>query len=83
VTLPRRNTVEAVEMWERLVTEHMKLDGIKISITHQGVTITEKLPLPSLAYHFTEQALMLCEVAAGVSNSVDKVDRPDWIYPSC
>lgn len=75
VTLPRRHTVEAVEVWEDLLTGHMQIDPIDVSLQYQGTTITQSLPLPSLVYHFDEQVLMLCEVAAGVSKSVDKVSR--------
>lgn len=75
VTLPRLNTVEAVEVWEDLRSAHMQIDPIDVSLQYQGTTITQTLPLPSLVYHFDEQVLMLCEVAAGVSKSVDKVAR--------
>lgn len=75
VTLPRLNTVEAVEVWEDLRSGHMQIDPIDVSLQYQGTTITQSLPLPSLVYHFDEQVLMLCEVAAGVSKSVDKVAR--------
>ncbi|MES2947635.1 MAG: hypothetical protein V4858_03745 [Pseudomonadota bacterium] len=75
VTLPRLNTVEAVEVWEDLQTGHMQIDPIGVSLQYRGTTITQTLPLPSLVYHFDEQVLMLCEVAAGVSKSVDKVAR--------
>jgi len=75
VTLPRRNTVEAVELWEELFSGSMTISQTNVSYLYQGTTITEQLPLPSLAYHFNEQVLMLCEVAAGVSKSFDKVDR--------
>ncbi|XVJ70261.1 MAG: hypothetical protein HEQ39_11860 [Rhizobacter sp.] len=75
VTLPRLSTVEAVEVWEDLQSTHMQIDPIAVSLQYQGTTITQTLPLPSLLYHFDEQVLMLCEVAAGVSKSVDKVAR--------
>lgn len=75
VTLPRLNTVEAVEVWEDLRSGHMQIDPIDVSVLYQGNTISLSLPLPTLAYHFDEQVLMLCEVAAGVSKSVDKVAR--------
>ncbi|OGB18565.1 MAG: hypothetical protein A2W72_13795 [Burkholderiales bacterium RIFCSPLOWO2_12_67_14] len=75
VTLPRLNTVEAVEVWEDLQSGHMQIDPIGVSLQYQGTTITQTLPLPSLVYHFDEQVLMLSEVAAGVSKSVDKVAR--------
>lgn len=75
VTLPRLNTVEAVELWEDLRSGHMQIDPIGVSLQYMGTTITQTLPLPSLVYHFDEQVLMLCEVAAGVSKSVDKVAR--------
>ncbi|QJW77418.1 hypothetical protein [Burkholderia glumae] len=73
VTLPRRNTVEAVEVWEDLESGHVQVAPTPVSLQYQGTTHTVLLPLPSLAYHFDEQALMLSEVAAGVSKSVDKV----------
>ncbi|AJK46054.1 hypothetical protein [Burkholderia plantarii] len=73
VTLPRRNTVEAVEVWEDLESGHVQIDPTPVSLQYLGTIHTVLLPLPSLDYHFDEQALMLSEVAAGVSRSVDKV----------
>lgn len=84
VTLPRRNTVEAVEVWEDLESGHVQIDPTRVSLQYLGTTHAVLLPLPSLDYHFDEQALMLSEVAAGVSRSVDKVmsrfDRLARIY---
>jgi hypothetical protein len=75
VTLPRLSTVEAVEVWEDLQSSHMQIDPIAVSLQYQGTTFTQTLPLPSLLYHFDEQVLMLCEVAAGMLKSVDKVAK--------
>ncbi|MBI0328922.1 hypothetical protein [Burkholderia plantarii] len=84
VTLPRRNTVEAVEVWEELQSDHMRINPTNVMLQHRGETVAVMLPLPSLNYHFAEQALMLSEVAADVSKSVNKVmsrfNRLERIY---
>jgi hypothetical protein len=80
VSLPRHNTIEAVEIWEKF---HYKLNQTRpfmitptpVSMSVQGTPSPFILPLPSLDYHFDEQLLMLCEVAVDISKSVDKVAK--------
>lgn len=75
VTLPRLSTVEAVEVWQDLQSRDLQINPVAVSLQYRGTTISQTLPLPSLLYHFDEQLLLLCEVAAGVSKSVDKVAK--------
>lgn len=76
VTIPRPNTVEAVEVWQ-------EIEQKEVEITEEEVTVLVKkemldqpkgaeLPLPDLMYHLREQLTMLSEIADGSSEHVDK-----------
>ncbi|WP_355505225.1 hypothetical protein [Xanthomonas cannabis] len=61
VTLPRRNTPEAVAVWADLENEPLVADPRM-----------RNLPLPTLEYHLRENLTMLCEIADGSSRHSDK-----------
>ncbi|WP_231643243.1 hypothetical protein [Ralstonia syzygii] len=76
VTLPRRDTIEAVAVWE-------ELDQRQVTITEQEVQVNLPdgdfvhvlLPLPDIMYHLREIATMLCEIADGSSHHPDKLEK--------
>ena len=87
VTVPRRNTVEAVELWEQFITGEMRVEPQSIGILEAGNRRSYVLPpLPTLPYHLHENATMICEVADGSSKHKDKLtrrlDRIDQIWGS-
>lgn len=75
VTLPRRNTVEAVELWQQFETGELRVVSQTIGILEAAQRRIYSLPLPSLEYHLREQAIMLCEVADGSSRHKDKLKK--------
>lgn len=66
VTLPRRDTIEAVATWSDL--ERGRLTIAKAG----GRQERWQLPLPDLFYHLRENFTMLCEIADGTSHHADK-----------
>lgn len=73
VTLPRRNTIEAVAVWEKLRRYQLQVQELPVVVNVKAVQTSQQLPLPGASYHLHEQAYMLCEVAAGRSHSLDKL----------
>lgn len=66
ITLPRRNTIEAISVWAEIESRHQLLPK-----TDQ----IQNLPLPSLSYHLRENLIMLCEIADETSRHRDKRRR--------
>ncbi len=57
VSLPRRNSIEAVTVWS-------EIDRGKLVIgTDGGAQDPVRLPLPDMDYHLRENLVMLCEIA--------------------
>lgn len=79
VTIPRKNTIESVRVWEELIHNHIDIrrPAVQVKRNHLGVTTTvsAKLPLPDVFYHVSELATMLCEIADGSSRHRDKMIR--------
>ncbi|MDN7674310.1 hypothetical protein QZM22_17710 [Burkholderia oklahomensis] len=85
VTLPRRDTIEAVAVWEELAQKHIAIEKMTVSVKSPDADIAEteptgdiarvKLPLPDIMYHLREIATMLCEIADGSSRHPDKLER--------
>ncbi|EIP89611.1 MULTISPECIES: hypothetical protein [Burkholderia] len=85
VTLPRRDTIEAVAVWEELAQGQIDIQNTTIAVKSSGADSAEvgatgdstevKLPLPDIMYHLREIATMLCEIADGSSRHPDKLDR--------
>lgn len=73
VTIPKIHTVEAVEMWESIVTSR----DIVITSTPVKVYGSDfvNLPLPSIDYHQLEMMTMLGEMSDGSSRHADKLSR--------
>lgn len=76
ITIPRKNTVEAIELWEDLknsiTPDTITLDPTILDLQlkkHDQVT----LPFPNYHYHASEQLIMLSEVADGSSRHKDKM----------
>ncbi|WP_312709372.1 hypothetical protein [Stenotrophomonas sp.] len=67
VTLPRRDTIEAVATWSDLERNRLRI----VPGTDMGVT----LPLPDLDYHLRENLTMICEVADKSSHHADKLPK--------
>ncbi len=80
VTIPRRNTVEGVEVWDDIASGHFVVKSESVGI--QGHL--QQLPFPDVFYHLREQLEMLCEVADNSSRHQDKMckrfTRLDEIY---
>lgn len=78
ITIPRRNTVEAVEVWDAIEDRHMTLANREVGFQDSwagGWDRIVMLPFPDLAYHLSEQLDMLCEIADGSSRHSDKMAR--------
>jgi hypothetical protein len=81
VTIPRRDTVEGVEVWESInprrpeggdnILPTMKVIREKVQFMNNVII----LPFPDLEYHFREQLTMICEVADGSSHHADKMPK--------
>lgn len=71
ITIPRRNTVEAVEVWDAIGNQHMTIADKNVGFQRHAIW----LPFPSLLYHLSEQLDMLCEIADGSSRHADKMAR--------
>ncbi|WP_394391246.1 hypothetical protein [Shewanella woodyi] len=75
VTIPRRNTIEAVALWDEIQSE-LSLDNLALPapITDDvlGYLTHVTLPFPDYNYHCAEQLTMLGEVADGSSKHSDK-----------
>lgn len=79
VTLPRRDTIEAVTVWEELAQRQIKIEkrdvAVKLPDRPDPPLETVKLPLPDIMYHLREIATMLCEIADGSSHHRDKLEK--------
>jgi len=75
VTLPRRNTVEAVELWQQFETGELVVLTQAVGVLEGNARRRYMLPLPTLPYHLRENAIMLCEVADGSSRHKDKLRK--------
>ncbi|WP_231748405.1 hypothetical protein [Burkholderia sp. ABCPW 14] len=89
VTLPRRDTIEAVAVWEELDEaqgqERIKIENQTVTVEHSNgdsaaaksptSSTTVELPLPDIMYHLREIATMLCEIADRSSHHADKLER--------
>jgi hypothetical protein len=80
VTLPRRDTIEAVAVWEELEQKHIVVTSTHVTVANVpskagAISLTKKLPLPDIMYHLREIATMLCEIADGSSRHADKLAR--------
>lgn len=81
VTIPRRNTIEAVGVWEELAQNHIEVSDVDVCVEymyppgiHAVLTpCAAVLPLPDIYYHLKEILTMMCEVADGTSHHVDKI----------
>ncbi|WP_152248742.1 hypothetical protein [Xanthomonas maliensis] len=58
VSLPRRDTVEAIAIWSEIERAHLTIANAG------GQQERWQLPLPDLDYHLRENLLMLCEIAS-------------------
>ncbi|WP_420082736.1 hypothetical protein ACN6AT_36265 (plasmid) [Streptomyces sp. JL4002] len=89
VTIPRRNTIEAVTVWEELMQhdENEEDEGPHVKVNHYDIKVvglthddeewsaSKPIPLPDIFYHMQEIATMLCEVADGSSHHQDKLSK--------
>jgi len=88
VTLPRRNTVEAIAVWQELEAGVLTIVDQKVYVAglDDQPLGSQELPLPGISYHLREIATMLCEVADRSSHHIDKLpkrfERLDKIYNS-
>ncbi|WP_115513545.1 MULTISPECIES: hypothetical protein [Xanthomonas] len=58
VSVPRRDTIEAIAIWSEIGNGHLTI------ATAAGQQERWQLPLPDLDYHLRENLLMLCEIAS-------------------
>lgn len=81
VTIPRRDTIEAITVWEELAQNHINLTDAVITVDARlpdnsiDETIGRDLPLPDIRYHLRELLTMMCEVADGSSRHADKIHK--------
>jgi hypothetical protein len=78
VTVPRGDTIEAVAIWSELERAGMNIVEHSVSVvdaTAMAPMPAVQLPLPGLYYHLQENAIMLCEIAAGESRHADKKNK--------
>lgn len=76
VTIPRSNTIEAIEVWSALENQHIQVEHVKVSVTDKQQLLTSvTLPLPNFFYHLSEVVEMMCEIADGSSNHKDKFPK--------
>ncbi|QLE85344.1 hypothetical protein FLM48_09765 [Shewanella sp. Scap07] len=75
VTIPRKNTIEAIGLWDEIQAE-LTLDTLPIPVPVTddvlGYVSQVSLPFPNKDYHCAEQLTMLGEVADGSSKHADK-----------
>ena len=74
VTLPRRDTIEAVAVWEELAQRQITVTRQPVGVNQPGPDLVY-LPLPDIMYHLREIATMLCEIADGSSRHPDKLEK--------
>ncbi|MCC2614998.1 hypothetical protein LJ739_01925 [Aestuariibacter halophilus] len=81
VTIPRKNTVEAIELWQSSI---LGIEDTSVVLPPAMPPLPPELPalphdvqlpMPGLLYHAREQLIMLSEVADGSSRHVDKMKR--------
>ncbi|GAA6166878.1 hypothetical protein [Sessilibacter corallicola] len=79
VTIPRSNTVEAVEVWEHLKSNHISVEEQTVNVEYGSAlnkqSVSADLPLPDVFYHLSEILEMMCEIADGSSNHKDKLPK--------
>lgn len=76
VTLPRRDTIEAVAVWEELAQRQVTITEQSVEVDlPDGEGTVVFLPLPDLMYHLREISTMLCEIADGSSRHPDKLGK--------
>ncbi len=74
ITIPRLDTIEAVEVWESLASNQIQITHTDINIRHLD-DAAQPIPLPDINYHKLEQFLMLCEMADGSSRHYNKLPK--------
>lgn len=74
VTLPRRDTIEAVAVWEELAQRQITVTRQPVGVNQPGPDLVY-LPLPDIMYHLREIATMLCEIADDSSRHPDKLEK--------
>jgi hypothetical protein len=71
VTIPRKQTVEAISSWEEIKSDEIIMGEVrainKPTLIH--------LPFPNNVYHAREQLIMLCEIADGSSKHASKMKK--------
>ncbi|PAJ72760.1 hypothetical protein CJF42_19600 [Pseudoalteromonas sp. NBT06-2] len=72
VSIPRINSVEALESWDELHSHEMALIPLDIGV--QNATAVN-LPCPSFEYHFHETCTMIAEICSGQARSIDKCNK--------
>jgi len=77
VTLPRRNTIEAVAVWDELENGTLAVSQIPVAVRPNPQTTLQivVLPMPGIFYHLVEISTMLCEIADGSSHHADKLQK--------
>ncbi len=79
VTIPRSNTVEAIEVWGHIESDHLVVNEQTINVEYGSdadkQSVSAKLPLPDIFYHLSEILEMMCEIADGSSNHKDKLPK--------
>lgn len=77
VTLPRRNTIEAVAVWEELETGILGITAVPVAVRPNPPASLQavSLPMPGIFYHLVEISTMLCEIADGSSHHADKLPK--------
>lgn len=75
ITLPRRNTVEAVSVWNEIERGILRIEPTEVSVDAGLGKVTATLPLPELSYHLREISTMLAEIADGSSHHADKLPK--------
>lgn len=73
VTIPRRNTVEGVEVWDAIAHDLITIGAQRVGFNTNEAAVS--LPFPDIYYHLREQLDMLCEIADGSSHHQDKMGR--------
>jgi len=77
VTLPRRNTIEAVAVWEQLEAGILGVTPVSVAVQPNppAILAAVSLPMPGIFYHLVEISTMLCEIADGSSRHPDKLPK--------
>lgn len=77
VTLPRRNTIEAVAVWQELEEGILGITPVAVAVRPNPPASLQavSLPMPGIFYHLVEISTMLCEIADGSSHHADKLPK--------